>query len=269
MRAGLSLLEAIGHVYFQGAPATGAAILCCMFLASPAMGLGCVLGGASALLAARMLGGAPAAHGLYACNAVLTGAGLAALYHCTPALLAWIVAGGIATTLATHLFRRCGKLPALTAPFVLWMLLADAAGLARLPAGAAGGLAAPFLAVGQIGFIGHPALGTLVLLALWLENWRHGAWALAAAMLALAPTGQEAGMGVNCVLVVLGLRASGIAWPVRCAAAAGAAMLCLLLGATGAPYFTLPFVMATWLALMACGRGASPPAPRDGSRRCG
>lgn len=43
--------------------------------------------------------------------------------------------------------------------------------------------------------------------------------------------------------------------------ATGAAILCLLLGVTDVAYFTLPFALATWLALMACRHAAKSLSP--------
>ncbi len=271
-----ALLASVAQVYFQQAPLSGAALLLCLWLSSPAMALGCVLGAASAIAAACAARWSRdyIEQGLYSYNGALGGAALAALYQPTPALLAWIAGGAVASAAATRLFLRHGKLPALTAPFVLLMLaaaaLGPAAGLQALPAGAACGtglLGYAFCVIGQINFIDSLPLGALLLAALSQRDWRHGAWAMTAAALAWyvltlgelwprAGTGAQAtGMGVNCVLAVLGLRAHRRGRLARLLGGLGAIALSLLFGKLGLPYFTLPFVLATWIAL----RFSTPP----------
>ncbi|MEC5159407.1 MULTISPECIES: urea transporter [unclassified Janthinobacterium] len=267
-----ALLASVAQVYFQQAPLSGAALLLCLWLSSPAMALGCLLGAAGAIAAAcaARRPGADIEQGLYSYNGALGGAALAALYQPTPALLAWIAGGAVATAAATHLFLRRGGAPALTAPFVLLMLaaaaLGPAAGLQAQPAGAGcgggRGLAGyAFCVIGQINFIDSLALGALLLAALSQHDWRYGAWAMAAAALAwylltlgqlwpqAGSAAQATGMGVNCVLAVLGLRAQRRGRAARVLGGLGAIAFSLALGKLGLPYFTLPFVLATWVTL--------------------
>jgi urea transporter len=265
-----TLLASVAQVYFQQAPLGGAALLLCLYLGSPAMALGCLLGAACAIATAcaARWPRADIEQGLYAYNGALGGAALAALYQPAPALLAWIAAGGVATAAASRLFQRADTVPALTAPFVALMLaaaaLGPAGGLRALPAGpgCSGGLLGySFCVIGQVNFIDAIPLGALLLAALSLRDWRYGAWALAAAALAwylltlgqlwprAGTAAQATGMGVNCVLAVLGLRARRRGRAARVLGGLGAIALSLALGKLGLPYFTLPFVLATWIAL--------------------
>ena len=262
----------MAQVYFQQAPLGGAVLLLCLWLGKPALALGCVLGAAAAIATACMARwpSADIERGVYACNGALGGAALAALYQPTPALLAWICAGGAATAAASRRFQRADTVPALTAPFVALMLaaaaLGPAGGLQALSAGAAPGCggALPgyiFCVIRQIHFIDAMPLGAPLLAALSLRDWRYGAWAMGAAALAwylltlgelwpqAGTAAQAGGMGVNCVLAVLGLRAHRRGRRTRVLGGLGAIALSLVFGKLGLPYFTLPFVLASWIAL--------------------
>jgi urea transporter len=68
--------------------------------------------------------------------------------------------------------------------------------------------------------------------------------------LAGAPS-QAVGLAVNLGLVALGLTVLGRGVIARLLGMALAATLCLLGARVGLPYFTLPFVLATWALLLA------------------
>jgi len=265
-----TLLASVGQIYFQPAPLSGAALLLCLYLGGQTLAPTCVLGAAAAIAtayAARW----PAAdieEGLYSYNGALAGAALGALFDWSPALPAWIVGAGIVSAALCHGLLRRGA-PPLTAPFALLMLAALAFGptlglrmLAPPPACGKGLLGYSFCVIGQAGFIDSMPLGALLLAALSHRDWRHGAWAMAGALLAwyvltlgaLWPragiAAQATGMGVNCALAVLALHVHGRAPATRLLGGLGAILLSLLLGKLGLPYFTLPFVLATWGALL-------------------
>jgi urea transporter len=67
---------------------------------------------------------------------------------------------------------------------------------------------------------------------------------------------QSTGIGVNCALAVLapGLREYGRepGISLRLAGGLASAVLCLLLAHAGWSYFTLPFVLTTWVLLIYC-----------------
>ena len=270
-----SLLAGIGQIYFQAAPLTGAVLLLCLYLSRPVLALGCLLGviAATATACAAGFPREQRQQGLYGFNAALSGVGLCSFYQLNPALLVWIVLAGVLTAFVMHAFLRWCKLPALTLQFVLLMLLAavfgPVAGLHRLPPLPTSGTCSavllnyPFCVTGQIGFISSVPLGMLVWTALAHHRWHLGASALLGALFAwcalvlgnsLWPQAhiamQAAGMGVNCMLVMLGLSVYQRAWPLRFLGSGVSILLCLVFGRMALPYFTLPFVLATWTVLL-------------------
>lgn len=281
-----SLLAGIGQIYFQAAPLPGAVLLLCLYLSRPSLALGCLLGVIAATATAGAAGFPRQQRqlGLYGFNAALSGIGLCSFYQPNPALWLWIVLAGVLTAGVTHAFLRWSKLPALTFQFVLVMLLAasfgPALGLERLPAlqtpGAcsAGLLAYPWCIAGQVSFIASAPLGCLVWLALARQGWQAAAWALLGAVLAwcallgdglwpqLQIGAQAVGMGVNAMLALLGLSVFQRAWPLRLCGGALSIALCLALGGRALPYFTLPFVLATWTVLLLSRPAEALPAPR-------
>lgn len=270
-----SLLAGIGQIYFQAPPLNGAVLLLCLYLSRPALALGGMLG-VTVATATACAAGFPREQrqqGLYGFNAALSGIGLCSLYHLNQALLAWIVLAGVLTACVTHAFLRWCKLPALTLQFVLLMLLAavlgPVSGLHRLPPLQTAGICSSglpdyaFCVTGQIGFISSVPLGMLVWTALAHQRWQPGASAMLGALIAwcaqvlgnsLWPQAQIAtqatGMGVNCTLVMLGLSVHQRAWPLRFLGSGFSILLCLLFGRMTLPYFTLPFVLATWTVLL-------------------
>ena len=271
----LSLLAGIGQIYFQAPPLNGAVLLLCLYLSRPVLALGCMLGVivATATACAAGFPREQRQQGLYGFNAALSGIGLCSLYQLNQALLAWIVLAGALTAFVTHAFLRWGKLPALTLQFVLLMLLAAAlgpvSGLHRLPSLQTTGICSSglpdylFCTTGQIGFISSVPLGMLVWAALAHQRWHLGASAILGALIAwcaqvlgnsLWPQAQIAtqatGMGVNCMLLMLGLSVHQSAWPLRFLGSGFCILLCLLFGRMTLPYFTLPFVLATWAVLL-------------------
>jgi len=94
------------------------------------------------------------------------------------------------------------------------------------------------------------------------RHWHLAMWALSGAALSwlaimlasqLWPgSGVEAyaaGAGINCTLAMLALATHQCRWPWRFAGAALSMALSLALGILSVPYFTLPFILASWLAL--------------------
>lgn len=270
-----SLLAGIGQIFFQAAPLTGAALLLCLYLSRPVLVFGCMLGviAATATACAAGFPREQRQQGLYGFNAALSGVGLCSFYQINPALLVWIVLAGVLMAFVTHAFLCWCKLPALTLQFVLLMLLAEvfgpASGLHRLPQLQTFGTCSSallnysFCVTGQISFISSVPLGMLVWTALTHQRWHLGAWALLGAFIAwcvlvlgtsLWPQAhiatQAAGMGVNCMLVMLGLSIYQRTWSLRFLGSGFSILLCLVFGRMALPYFTLPFVLATWTVLL-------------------
>lgn len=264
-------LAGIAQIYFQSSPVFGAIFLLCLYLSGPALAIGCVLGvcAASATAWAVELPPGERAAGTYGYNAALAGVGVCASYQLNLALVLWIVLAGVLTSLLTHALLRF-KLVALTIQFVLVMWLAAAIGpsLGLQPAaqnGASCGMAPlsyAFCSLGQVSFIGAAPLGMVLWSALARDRWRYGMWMLAGAAMAwcAASVGIDlmaqsdgaalaTGMGVNSVLAMLALCVHQRAWHWRVAGAALSISLCVTFGAVGLPYYTLPFVLATWMIL--------------------
>jgi urea transporter len=269
-------LAGIGQLYFQSSPLFGALLLGCLYLTSPAMAAGCLLGVCVANGTAWVLD-FPADErnaGLYGFNSALSGVGLCAGYQCNVALVCWITLAGMATAMLTRaLVSR--RLPALTFLFVLVMWLAGGLGpasglepeLTAQPAGAASGcglapLAYVFCAVGQASFVGTFPLAMLIWTALARRCWHLGVWTLGGGALAwgtlsfaalVAPAwpaaALTAGAGVNCALTLLGLTVHGRDWRWRCAGGVASIGLCVVCAALGLAFYTLPFVLAVWLVL--------------------
>lgn len=260
-------LTAIGQIYFQDSPIFGTVLLLCLYLSGPVLALGCALGVGSASLAARALKLPKERrdNGLYGYNGALTGIGLCASYQLGGTLLLWVAAAGALTAVLTYAAERA-RIPPLTLPFVLMMWLAGASnGLQEVAplAGACGTSAVSYLfcSMGQAVFIGIAPLGMLLWAAMARRRWHMAMWGLSGAALswlAIALAGQlwpgsgieahAAGAGINATLAMLALSASQSRWPLRLAGAALSIALSVGLGDAGLAYFTLPFILATWLA---------------------
>ncbi|MBJ7310421.1 urea transporter [Rugamonas sp. CCM 8940] len=268
-----SQLAGIGQIYFQTSPLFGLVFLLCLYLTGPVLALGCLLGVGTAT-ATAVLARFPVEQrnaGLYGYNAALSGIGLCACYQFNAALLAWIICASVASCVLMRLFQRA-RLPMLTIWFVLTMWLAAGTapmlGLRQLAAAATAGacVGAPmdyvFCAFGQIAFVGSAGLGMLMWAALIWRQRRQGLWVLAVGLLAMAMvavgeaawpqagfSAQAIGIGINGILVVLGLPTHKRSWRLLLVGAAFSTALCLLFGALALPYFTLPFVLACWTVL--------------------
>ncbi|OEZ63711.1 urea transporter [Duganella sp. HH105] len=267
-------LTAIGQIYFQDSPIFGTVLLLCLYLSGPVLALGCVLGAASAALAAwaSKLPAERRDNGLYSCNGALTGIGLCASYQFGGALLLWIAAAGALTAALTWAAERA-RIPPLTLPFVLMMWFVGACAGAvgadsglqgvALPAGACGTSAINYLfcSVGQAAFIGVAPLGMLLWAAMARRRWHMAMWGLSGAALSwlsIALAGRlwpgsgieahVAGAGINSTLCMLALSTGSSRWPLRLAAAWLSIALSVALGDAGLAYYTLPFILATWLA---------------------
>lgn len=271
-------LAGIGQIYFQTTPLFGLVFLLSLYMSRPMLALGCLLGVCAASATAYAAGFPEERRqlGLYSFNAALSGIGLSAFYQTTPALVAWIAFAAVLSAVLTHALRNA-RLPVLTFQFVVVMWVArvygPAFGLQELSESPANCLEAPLVymscAFGQVSFISLAPLGMLMWAALALHRWHMAMWALGGALgawafafggeLLLPGVGfgaQATGIGANAVLVMLALHEHRRHWALRLLGAGVASLLCLGIGASGLPYFTLPFVLATWAVL-----AFSQPAP--------
>ncbi|WP_394778156.1 urea transporter [Undibacterium sp.] len=263
-----ALLHGFSQIYCQRSALTGAALLLALCVAMPQMAATACLALAIATLCGLILSWSysDVADGLYGYNAALCGAGLAASFQAGSILLLWAAAAGVLCATATHLLRQWVKLPVLTSPFIMVMLLAvwlgPQSGLQVLAADGQHytGLAAFTLhAVAQISFIGgtlSPLLGLLVLAALALHHRRAAMWAMAAglsvwcaAMPGTALDSYLPGITLNCMLSAICLTVNRRGLNARCGGIAATAGIGLVCAALSLKVFTLPFVAACWIVL--------------------
>lgn len=210
--------------------------------------------------------------GLHGFNAALIGLAVAQVPHATwrdmlLVGLAGLAAVVLATAVTVLLIRK--KFPVFTAPFVVatWILLAPLMDLGLLPAFAEAPAGADhhmvwhqmlFWSFGQIMFLNDSISGALVLCGLAVSSPRAALWACAAATLA-ALFGVLAGwphglisqglFGYNAVLTCVALMP--LAWGWRMA---GVLISCILMHgflAAGWPALTAPFVLSSWIVLLA------------------
>jgi urea transporter len=265
-------LVGIGQIYFQASPIFGTVLLLCLYLNAPPLALGCALGVSSASLAAwaMRLPSENRHNGIYSFNGALTGIGLCAVYRLDGALLVWIAASGLVTAALTQVMQRL-RIPPLTLPFVLMMWLAMAIGqnfgLQPLTAPAAASCgSAPlnylFCTLSQAIFIGLAPLGMLLWAAMSRRAWHLAMSALAAAciswltFIAAAAAWPDSGIaahstgaGINSTLAMLALGSRQCRWHLRLAGVALSIALSIVFGGLSFPYFTLPFILATWVIL--------------------
>jgi urea transporter len=275
-------LSAIAQIFLQSSPIFGTVVLLCLYLTQPILALGCLLGAciASATAWALAFPDDDRRQGLYSFNAALSAVGLCAGYQFGSALAAWIAVIAVLTALLSRAAQRFG-IPVLTSLFVgaMWLTIgvAPLLGLQPLahaadPAAATGGcslspLSYQFCVLGQVSFIGPAALGMLVWAVLARHRWHLAMWTLFGSALGWCVassadlilswpvvTAQATGMGINSALAVLALSTFERSWPQRLLGAMLSMLLCLMIGTTGQPYFTLPFVLATWVVLPLDGR---------------
>lgn len=249
---------------------------------------GAVLGGLVATATAWLLPldrGARAA-GLYGFNGLLVGAGLLTFLASTPltwAVLVFACACSTVLALAIGRWLQPWRLPGLTFPFVLttWLVLLAAHGLAGLPAApaapmaavgaldTAGFLRAALVAVAQVFFVDNPVSGAIFLLALAVHSrWcaglalpgvllanaaalalgadtgllAHGLWGYSAALTAPA---------IGCVFLRPSPRSLCVALAATLFTVLAQGAIASLAGSLGMPALTFPFVLATWLFLLA------------------
>jgi urea transporter len=222
--------------------------------------------------------------GLAGYNGALIGAASYATWgEYPPALAATVVgafAGAAITTLCAWVLQRRGirefALPVLTAPFCITsgiMALLGAryvptAPVAPLPAASpwAAGLKAVLGNISEVILVDRPLTGLLILAGLTIAAWRVGLAALLGAVgefLIDLATGQDTNkllhglLGYSGVLVTIALGVVFVSgsWQRRTlAAAAGLAVsqaVATALAQTPVPAYTWPFIVPTWLILIA------------------
>lgn len=264
-------LRGLGQIMLQRSALTGLFFLLGLLASSPLMAVAGLGGALCGLLTAGLLRcpGHEMADGLYGFNGALVGIALLAFYAPGVMVAALVVAGAaLSTLLMLAMSRGLPGLPPYTAPFVLsaWAMLA-AAGALDLPGAMSGSLpeagttGTVLRGIGQVMFQGSALAGLFFLMGLLLHSRRAAFWAVAASLLGLAcarvfgwpPALAHAGIfGFNAVLAAIALdgwQGSRLLLPV-----AGIVLATLLLRVfqlTALPALTAPFVLASWLLIIA------------------
>ena len=274
-------LAQIGQIYFQSSAWTGLVILGALALSRPWAAVGLGLASLTSLVISRLRftrrpGSIPQS-GLWGYNASLTGAGLLTLYAPRPAVLLYLFAISIASTLLSARWIAWGRLPALTAQFVLAMwgareLLTDL-GAPPGPPGCDSGLLAMIpCGIGQVTFIPGALPGLAVWAAITRHHIRDGIWlgiGAAAGILGAAGLGawlplaatQSVGLAVNLGLIAQGLAVFERSLATRATGLFLGAAVCLVLAWAQVPYFTLPFNLVVWSLLLLTRKKEALPAP--------
>lgn len=269
-----SVFSGIAQIYLQASVLTGVVLVLGLYLSHPMLAAGCLLGAGVATISSYHVSfsARERRQGLYGFNAALSGIGLCHEYQANSALLLWIVLSGIATAWVSKRFTEWKVLPALTFQFSIVMLaaflLGPSTGLVALKSQGSGNLCGSgffsfsLCSLGQVSFL-QPALLAIVLgIALAWHHWRQAAWAASGALYASTaimllnhfvstglPESAAIGIGVNLVLVMLGLGTFQRSWMEKLAGTTACLLLCLLLYRLALPYFTLPFVFVVWSVL--------------------
>lgn len=285
------VLRGLGQVMFQGNRLAGLLFLAGIAANSWLLALAALAGTLASTLAALMLGAdrRQVQAGMFGFNGALVGIALLCFLAPVPLTWACVVLAASFSTVLMAAFGRSG-LPALTAPFVFVSLtfFLSAARFGRLEttgqlpiaglpvkAGVEGVVTVGtlweglFTGVGQVFFQGSMLSGVLFLAGLFASSWRAGTAALVgslAGMLvawgmgAAEPAIRAGAFGFNGVLTTIALAAvfpvpgrmaaflalaGAVATPFVAAACAAA------LEPLGLPALTLPFVLTTWVLLLA------------------
>ena len=288
-----AVLRGIGQVMFQNNAYAGLLFVGGILVNSPLFALGALIGAAVSTASAMVFGVDRCAvrAGLYGFNGALVG--IALLFYLRPGPWSWacvVLAAAGSTVLMAALTQWLGhwKVPALTAPFVFgtlplllasrrWERLQATPMLppAALPEALAvdGAMSAAtvvqglFNGIGQVFFQGSVASGLCFAFGSLVGL-------LVAAGLGAAEPALRAGLyGFNSVLVAIALAgvfiaidrfALAYALLGAIAAAVAFAALSVALQPLGLPTLTLPFVLVTWVFLLAAPRlstlRAAPPA---------
>lgn len=190
------VLRGIGQVMFQDHAGTGLLFLAGIFIASPLMGIGAVIGAVIGPVTATLAGfdHDEIQAGIYGFNSVLLGT--ASLFYLQPRILTWIlvVIGSIAASFVTYLMRRYLSLPTYTAPFVVttWILIIVAHSFAGtgidVIAGPVSDEPVRFIArvlrgTAEVMFGANVVSGLLFIVGIALSNRRHATLAFLGSML--------------------------------------------------------------------------------------
>lgn len=193
-----ALCAGFGQIFLQRHPLCGVLCLLAILISAPTLLGGALLGGIAGLLTAqrRDYPKAERQAGLYSYNGVLLGLLISHQLEWSALLPLLIIASaGLSTMLVHQWLKRATpgqSLLAYTAPFVGigWILLylTNPPAQAMDHTQAVNGLTLAqglFKGIAQVMLLPHPLAGLLIVIGLWLSNWRAALWAI---------TGSLAGM---------------------------------------------------------------------------
>jgi urea transporter len=284
LRSGLGLVRGPSQVYFQRNLVTGLLVLAAFFVADWRMGILAIVGAIGGMLGGRAVGATASevATGMQSFCGTLVGAAVFAALGGT----AWwsyvlAFAGGIATGpvtwLVDALFTRSPlkkyHLPYTTAPFVIvaTIIVLSTAGLAvpssttDLPDEPAAAFFISLLTnVSQVVLIDSPVAGALILLGLFVANWKVGTAAVlgsalgSATAIAMGEPWSEIANGLAnysgvltaIALAVTFLNSSVASWLYSLPWIIVTALVTLLMHRAGFETYTWPYILTTWVALI-------------------
>ena len=193
-----ALCAGFGQIFLQRHPLCGVLCLLAILISAPTLLGGALLGGIAGLLTAqrRDYPKAERQAGLYSYNGILLGLLISHQLEWSALLPLLIIASaGLSTMLVHQWLKRATpgqSLLAYTAPFVGigWILLylTNPPAQAMDHTQAVNGLTLAqglFKGIAQVMLLPHPLAGLLIVIGLWLSNWRAALWAI---------TGSLAGM---------------------------------------------------------------------------
>jgi urea transporter len=286
LRSGASILcRGISQIYFQSNFWCGLLILAAFASADWRMAVLVLVGAASSTAAGVWLGLSrdeitAGFHGF--CGALAGAASFVALGAGWAGVMAAVAGGAACTPVALAMARlffgrglREFKLPVMTAPFcivsgLIYWLTASLRPGAVLPAPTDASVLEDFARslltnVSQVVLLDSAVAGALILLGLFIAHWKVGVAALFGSVLesfVALVTGQELEslyhglLGYCGVLTAIALAVVFLTgtWQPWAAAAAGVLLstpLAYLLHATAIPVYTWPFILSTWMVLVA------------------
>ena len=280
----LGLVHGPSQIYFQQNLVTGILILAAFFVADWRMGVLALIGAVGGMLGGRAVGFAPStvASGMQSFCGTLVGAAVfaalgGAQWWCYVLALVGGLATGPVTWLVNTLFTKTAlarfALPYTTAPFVIvatvialsTLRLAVDAPASTLPDEPVPALLLSLLTnVSQVVLIDNVVSGALILIGLFVANWRVGLAALlgsavgsASAVLMGEPWSEIAnglanysGVLTAIALAVTFLKSSTASWLYALPWIVITAVVTLVMHRLGLETYTWPYILTTWVALI-------------------
>ncbi|MDQ2660525.1 MAG: urea transporter [Actinomycetota bacterium] len=285
IRSGLAIVRGPSQIFFQQNVVTGLLVLAAFFIADWRMGILAIIGAIGGILGGRTVGysSAQVASGMQSFCGTLVGAAVfAALGGSAWWSYALAFAGGIATGPVTRLidalFTRSPlkkfDLPYTTAPFVIvatlialsTVRLSVASPPADLPDEPVAAFVISLLTnVSQVVLVDDVVAGALILLGLFIASWKVGLAAIVGSGLGSATAivmgepwseianglANYSGVLTAIALAVTFLSSSVASWLYSLPWIVVTAVVTLLMHRAGFETYTWPYILTTWVALIA------------------